>query len=97
MARIITSLLALILIGVAAAFSYLNASTVTVDYLLGSTEVRLHWLLYLALAGGWLLGVLSLIGPVISLAAQRRRLREQVRVMETELDNLRRLPLSDVR
>ena len=97
MGRIITTLLALIIIGIAAAFSYLNAGTVSVDYLLGQTVVRLHWLLYIALLSGWLLGVLSLVGPLVRLAASRRRLREQVRLMETELDNLRRLPISDVR
>jgi uncharacterized membrane protein YciS (DUF1049 family) len=97
MSRIITTLLALIIIGLAAAFSYLNAGPVSIDYLLGQSEIRLHWLLYIALVSGWLLGILSLIGPLVRLAASRRRLREQVRVMETELDNLRRLPISDVR
>jgi len=97
MGRIITTLLALILIGLAAAFSYLNAGVVNIDYLLGQAEVRLHWLVYAALVSGWLLGILSLVGPLIRLAASRRRLREQVRLMETELDNLRRLPISDVR
>jgi uncharacterized membrane protein YciS (DUF1049 family) len=97
MGRIIITVFALLIIGIAAAFSYLNAGSVSVDYLIGQGEIRLHWLLYIAVLSGWVLGLLSLLGPLLRLMATRRRLREQVRLAETELDNLRRLPLSDVR
>lgn len=95
MVRIILALIALSIIAVAAAFSFLNARTIELDLFVTSISIGLPPLLFICLLLGWILGLISVTGPLLRGAAERRRLREQARLAEQELDNLRKLPLRD--
>lgn len=86
-------LLLVIIFCLAAALSYSNSAPVSFDYLVGTVQMRLVLLLLLA----FILGVIvTLLLSGWRLLAQRRevaRLRKKLRGTETELKNLRNLPL----
>lgn len=76
-------------------FTALNATPVTLDYFLGEWSTTLPWLLLAALVGGFLLGLV--VAGIALLGARRRnrRLRKELRALETEVTNLRNLPIRD--
>lgn len=95
MRRSIAIILFLVIVALAASFSYLNPQQVDVDYLFGEQRLGLPWLLFLTMVTGWLLGVLSMLGILLRLLADRRRLRRSVHLAEMEIDNLRSIPIRD--
>lgn len=76
-------------------FTALNAVPVSLDYFLGTVTTTLPWVLLFTLLAGFTLGLL--IASIAWLGARRdqRRLRKQLRALETEVTNLRHLPIRD--
>ncbi len=76
-----------------AALGYFNATPVSFNYLFGAVEVRLVVLILLTFVLAALLTLLLCAGRIWTLSGEARRLRRQLRDAETELKNLRNLPL----
>jgi putative membrane protein len=80
-------------LGASTAFS--NAGYVTFHYLFGVVQIRLILLLVAVFAVAVLISVLVFGVRVLALRGELRRVRRQLRDAETELKNLRNLPLRD--
>ena len=78
------------------AFTLLNReSSVTLNYYYGELAVSLPLLVIGLLALGWLLGLLSLSGRILRMTGRNAKLQREVRQAETEVQNLRKLPLQN--
>lgn len=77
-------------------FSVLNSDPVMLKYYFGSLELPLSLALVSALAAGVMLGVLSALGMVLKLRGENTKLKKEIRIVEMEVSNLRRLPLKDM-
>jgi uncharacterized membrane protein YciS (DUF1049 family) len=97
MLRILTVLVLLAVFVTGAALGYFNATPVSFNYLFGSVEVRLVVLILLTFVLAVLLTLLLCAGRLLSQSGEARRLRRQLRDAETELKNLRNLPLTSNR
>ncbi len=97
MGRFLMWILVLLVLGAGLSFGVLNAQAVPLRYYLGSTEVPLSLALAVAFAGGVLLGIVACMGGMIRQRREIARLRKAVRVAEQEVENLRTLPIKDVR
>jgi uncharacterized membrane protein YciS (DUF1049 family) len=85
-------LLAVFIVG--AALGYFNATQVSFNYLFGTVEIRLVVLVVFTFVLASLLTMLLCAVRLLSLSGEARRLRRQLRDAETELKNLRNLPLT---
>lgn len=74
---------------------YYNATPVTFDYLVGSVQIQLVVLLLVDFAVAVLITAVLCGGRILVQRAQIRRLRRQLRESDTELKNLRSLPIKD--
>lgn len=96
MTRILLALLLLVVLTLGAALSYFNWDPVPFNYLAGETQVPLVALLIGMFAGGVLAALLLCAGRILALRAEILRLRRQLNGANSELKNLRNLPLKDV-
>ncbi len=94
MLRILVVLLVVAVFVAGAALGYFNSTPVAFDYLFGSVQLRLVSLI----VGTFLVGALLMLAlcaiRMLGLSRDLRRLRRQLRDAETELKNLRNLPLA---
>jgi putative membrane protein len=88
-------LLLVVIFAVMVVFSYLNTGDVEVNLAFVSVTTSISIAFTVALAVGWLLGVISMGVFALRLVNERRSLRRALRVSETEVSSLRSLPLSD--
>lgn len=80
----------------AAIFAFNNPARVPIDLgFIRLENVPVTLALTVALATGWGLGLLSAGTAVVRVAAERRRLKRQLRMAESEVKSLRSLPLQD--
>lgn len=77
--RILTILVFVAALAASALFTSLNPATIQLDLGFASFQTPLGLALVLAVAIGWLLGLLSALGWVLRLAGERRHLRSQLR------------------
>lgn len=97
MLRIVILVVLLIVFALGASLGFFNAEPITFNYLFGSVEVRVAVLVIVTFILGALLA-LALCGlRILSLHREMRRVRKQLRDAETELKNLRNLPLASNR
>ncbi len=80
---------------VAIIFSTLNYSFVPFHYLLGETQLPLSVLLVAAFVGGFLAGLLLDLWIMYRQKARIRKIEHQLKAYESEISNLRKLPLKD--
>jgi uncharacterized integral membrane protein len=95
MARILSSLFALIVFVLGLLFALRNAGSVSLDYIWGSTETPLS---YVALGGcivGLLLGFTGCGLTMLRLRRDNRHLRRAALDARAEVTSLRKAPLSD--
>jgi uncharacterized integral membrane protein len=83
------------LTGVAAVFAALNPGRITIDFAFGSVETERSLALIVALAAGWVLGLVSAIAAVRRYYVERRRLQRALRLAEQEVEALRSIPVQD--
>jgi len=94
MLRLLTVLLLVLVFAIGASLGYFNAERVTFHYLFGAVEVRVAVLVATSFVIAAIL-TLGLCGlRILRLHRDIRRLRKQLRDSETELKNLRNLPLA---
>jgi len=80
----------------AAVFAYNNPETVTLDVGFAQLdEVSVALAFTVCFAIGWLFGVITVGLALFRMAAERRRLRRDLRLAEAEVSSLRSLPLQD--
>ncbi len=86
----------LLLVLTAAVFAWNNPGTIDVDVAFTRFEdVSMPLAFAVALAVGWLAGLLSAAAVVLRMARERRRLRRKLTLAEAEVSGLRSLPLQD--
>lgn len=96
MVRSLLLLLAVVLMFlVVVVFALSNPGTMTLDLAFATVEVKTAIAFAVAVAGGWIWGAISMLAYVLQLWRDRRALRKQVRLANTELNNLRALPVHD--
>lgn len=93
MLRVLAILLLVLVFVGGLTVGYSNAAPVTFNYLFGKTELSLVVLVLIVFAAAVLLTLLVCAGRILRLTADVRRLRRQLRDAETELKNLRNLPI----
>ncbi len=93
MLRIIGSILVLLVIVLGASFAWLNSDAVDIDLWVRDYELGLPYVLFIALLIGWILGVLSTAGLIVRKIREVRRLRKAAKLAETEINNLRNIPI----
>ncbi len=89
---LLAAALLLLVVGV---FALINPGSIELDLAFGSYEFMTGEAFAWALGLGWLWGVISVMAYVFKLWGERRSLRKQIRVANTELNNLRSLPIQD--
>lgn len=94
MVRLAVALVALAVFVAGLLVGYANTRSVQIDYLFGAVEVRLVSAMLTAFAVGAVLTLLAFGGRLLLLRRELRRLRRRLRDAETELKNLRTLPVS---
>ncbi len=85
--------LALILVGVT--FAVLNASSVQVNLYLTTLTMPISVLMTLMLGVGMVLGFVLFLWRYIRLKNDHRNIKNQLRLTEKEIKNLRAIPLKD--
>jgi lipopolysaccharide assembly protein A len=95
MGRILLWTVLVMVLCLGVAVGYYNAQRVSFHYLAGSVEIPLIWLLALAIIVSVVVTLLVCASRFIAYQAEIRRLRKQLTGAESELRNLRSLPLRD--
>ncbi len=72
-----------------------NNQILIFDYLVGSKEWSLAWLLFLSLCLGALFGILACLPTLVRLKRDKRKLGKLVKATEKEVNNLRVMPMKD--
>lgn len=93
--RIITIVLLVAIVLLAAIFASLNTGDIEVDFLFAQYVLPQSVVIIGALIIGTLVGLLCASIFVLRFMAERRRLRKALRTAETEISSLRSLPLQD--
>ncbi len=93
--RIFSYLILLLLLFIGVTFACLNADPVSVHYYLGDATLPLSLLLILVLGVGILLGLFA--GFVMFLKQKKitKQLKNRIKIVEQEVENLRAIPLKD--
>lgn len=87
------ALVFIIVLVVGIGFTALNAAPVTLDYFLGRLETTLPWVLLFTLVSGFVLGLVVAAFALFGARRDARRLRRELRSLEAEVTNLRKLPI----
>ncbi len=96
MRRLALFLALFLVVLIAAVFAYNNPGSIAVDVAFTRFEnVPIAFAFAVALAIGWLFGLLSAGAAVVRMASERRRLRRKLGLAEAEVSSLRSLPLHD--
>lgn len=89
----LAALAAVVIVG--ASFAWLNPDRVQLNLAFAEMDLLKSQAFSATLAIGWLLGMLSAVGIIMRLQHDKRKLRKEARLAETEVDKLRRLPIHD--
>lgn len=92
-ARVLLVALIAVALALGASIGYFNARSVRFDYLLGDLELPLIALLIGTFALGVMVALAVAAAHILRLRFELRRMRIRIRDHETELRNLRNLPL----
>ena len=87
-------LLMLILI-IAAAFAALNEQVISMNYFIGTMDTPLTFVIIVCFILGMLFSFLIIVGYIIRLRWQQRRMKQALQLKDQELNNLREMPLKD--
>ena len=93
--RIVMIIFYLILILIGISFAALNASSVQVNFYFTTLTMPVTVLMILMLAIGMLIGFTLFILKYWRLKAEHRKIRNQLKLTEKEIRNLRAIPLQD--
>ena len=93
--RVVTTVLYLLLIVLGVSFALLNAAPVQVNFYVTHLTISISVLMTLMLGVGLVFGLLLFLGRYWRLKAEHRKIKHQLKLMETEIKNLRAIPLHD--
>lgn len=93
--RLFVIAVALLVVVAMFAFAYVNTAEIDVDYLFFGWHTSISLAITTAFAAGWLFGVACAAVWVLGLARERRNLKQALRASESEVSNLRSLPMTD--
>lgn len=93
--RIVMTIFYLLLILVGVSFAGLNASSVKINFYFTTFQMPISVLIVLTLAIGVLMGLLLFLSRYWSLKAEHRKTKNQLKLTEKEIRNLRAIPLQD--
>lgn len=93
MLRTLGILLLIVIFCLGAAIGYFNLTPVDFDYLFGTIELQLVLLLLIVFAFAVVLTVLLCGYRMVGQRGEIRRLRRKLKLTQSELNNLRALPL----
>lgn len=80
---------------IASAFAWLNPQSVSIDVGVAVIETRIAYAFIVTFALGWVFGLIATLGWLVRLAGQNRRQKRAARLAEAELENLRKIPVTD--
>lgn len=93
--RILITIFYLVLILIGVSFAALNASSVQVNFYLTTLKMPISVLMTIMLGVGMVLGFLLFMCRYWRLKAENRKIKNQLRLTEKEIKNLRAIPLKD--
>jgi putative membrane protein len=93
--RIMLTLFYLVLILIGVSFAALNASSVPVNFYYTTIKMPISVLMTIMLGVGMMLGFLLFLYRYWRLKAEHRKIKNQLRMTEKEIKNLRAIPLND--
>jgi len=93
--RIIVTLFYLLLVIIGVSFAALNASSVSVNFYFTNFKMPISVLMTIMLGVGMILGFLLFLWRYLRLKAEHRKIKNQLRLTEKEIKNLRAIPLTD--
>lgn len=93
MLRVVRFIFFLIILIIGLSFAALNAESVALNYYFGVWHTPLALILILSMALGALFGVLACLSWLVGMRREINRLRKAAKLAETEVMNLRALPL----
>jgi len=77
--------------------TWVNTTAVPLNYVIGEVEVPLPVALWAGIFIGAMLGLIAALGAYLRVRKENGRLRRAVKLAETEVNNLRNLPIKDAR
>lgn len=95
MMRIVRLIFYILILLLGLSFAVLNAQNISLNYYFGMWQAPLSLTLVLALALGALLGIVACLGLLMKLKREISTLQKAAKLSETELMNLRAMPLKD--
>jgi len=96
MLRLIKFVAVLVVLCLGITIAFFNATPVSVNYLFGHVQLSLVVVMVGALVFGFVLALILCASHLWAVRLEARRLRRRLHDAETELKNLRNLPLRDV-
>lgn len=93
MRRLIALLIIIVIIALGLSFAMLNPTSVALDFYLGEATLPLSLALVMALALGAFLGLMVGLTVVLRQRWQLRQLKRQLQSTQSELSELRKLPI----
>ncbi len=93
--RIITYIIALIILLAGVIFACLNAEPVKLNFYLGAHTIPLSLLLVVTLGIGLLVGLMASAMMYIKLKSENYRLKNRIKMTQKEVENLRTMPLKN--
>ena len=93
--RIVIIIFYLILILVGVSFAALNATSVQVNFYFATLNMPISVLIILMLAMGMLIGFTLFLFKYWRLQTEHRKIKNQLKLTEKEIRNLRAIPLQD--
>ncbi|MEO5573330.1 MAG: LapA family protein [Gammaproteobacteria bacterium] len=96
MLRIIRLILYILILLLGLTFAVLNGENIALNYYFGVWQAPLSLALVLAMALGALLGVVACLGQLMKLKNENGTLRKAAMLAETEVVNLRAIPLKEI-
>lgn len=78
-------------------FASLNSHPVAINYYFNQSTVHLPILLLLTLLAGTILGALAILPQLAKAKNNTRRLKNKLRQLDLEVNNLRKIPIQDDR
>ena len=76
-------------------FAALNPGAITLDYVIGETEIQKSLALTIAFGFGWLFGLVCAGFALLKSLNERRKMRKSLHLAEAEVKTLRSLPIQD--
>ena len=93
--RIFTTIFYLLLILVGVSFAGLNASSVQINVYFTTFHMPISVLIVLTLGLGIIMGLVIFLSRYWRLKAEHRKIKNQLKLTEKEIRNLRAIPLQD--